>query len=68
MKLVLMVKYVITMIALMVIVVGSGEFDVQRGKRRTVKAIYAVINKTGVKRGDRYIATVTVISKLIGVK
>ena len=63
-----MVKYVMTTIALMVIVVGSGEFDVQRGKRRTVKVIHAVINKTGVKRDDIYIAPVTVISKLIGVK
>ena len=62
-----MVKYLMTVIALMVIIVGSGEFDVQRGKRRTVKALHAVINKTGVKKGDRYIAPVTVISKLIGV-
>ena len=60
-----MVKYSMTVIALMVIIVGSGDFDVHRGKRRTVKAIHAVINKTGVKRGNRYVNVSELVGKLI---
>ena len=60
-----MIKYVMTMVAVSVIIVGSGEFDVQRGKRRTVKAIYAAIHKTGVKVGKRYITASVTVEKLI---
>ena len=60
-----MIKYFMTAIAMMVIIVGSGEFDMQRGKRRTVVAIYAAIHKTGVKRGKRYVTASTTIEKSI---
>ena len=60
-----MMKYIMTVIAMTVIIVGSGEYDVQRGKRRTVTAIYAVINKTSVKRGNRYVNASESVGKLI---
>ena len=60
-----MMKYIMTVIATTVIIVGSGEYDVQRGKRRTAKAIYAAIHKTGVKVGKRYIAASVTIEKSI---
>ena len=60
-----MMKYIMTIIATTVIIVGSGEYDVQRGKRRTVKAIYAAIHKTGVKVGKRYITASVTIEKSI---
>ena len=60
-----MIKYIMTAIAITVIVVGSGEYDIQRGKRRTVVAIYAALHKTGVKVGKRYITASVTIEKTI---